>query len=581
MRRKIFAVVVDGNRLFVCAIHTGGPIYYLRYTMSQVAPHPDPLPNTFSPSSVLLTFLPPEDHPEDVNQLYIRLPEKTRKGFTKDDLAEYLDSRDPKATQDNLVEAINEGGHIPPAILKDAVGRSAESKLQSIHRLNISPRQVDVLIAQVLFENKYALPRPLDPYNYATHGIQQSYETLTTNALFSTRSIIRLQGDSVHFMMFAFGQSQIRCKRFSFGENPVLSASGVVQGNPCNIDEKLCNVLGIADCQDSLGNHALRLGMIQHIVQTGTFDELGVQALFCHWLGELVRHLDGIDGDLRVTDVTGMASMVVTVEVCNEYLALQHKPINPDGTGLPAQLSMKSDFVVCKNSLQGNTANAFLYSAYHVEMKQAFKLKNSAMDCKSQLLAESLARSLSLLNKDKELPQVLYSMLCDGLCLHVLVHFPRSNVAYLSHREIEPGRMTCVVTWLHNVAARKNLTEAEFLEMGLQIGDYLDAEVKETLQKKRERKPEPGRRRTEGKPKKNLGSIAPKSKTMCIDVVADEERERLEAEQREFSAFLSFQNHYRYGDPLPLTETILNHSGNTHEEAPLSMEEKLLRAGFV
>ena len=549
--------------------------------MSQVAPHSDPLPDTFSPSSVLLTFLPPEEHSEDVNQLYDRLPEKTRKGFTNDDLAEYLDSRDPKATQEGLVEAINEGGHIHAVILKDAVCSRAGSKLLGIYKLTVSPREADVLIAQVLYSEKYALPRPLDPYNYATHGIQQSYETLTTNALFSTRSINQLQGDSVHFMMFASGQSQIRCKRFSFGEHPLLSASGVLQGNPCNIDETMCNVLGIADYQECLGNHALRLGMIQQILQPGTFDELGVQALFCHWLGELARHLDGIDGDLRVTDVTGMASIVVTVEVCNEYLALQHKPINNEGTGLPAQLSIKSDFVVCKNSLQGNTATAFLYSAYHVEMKEAFKLKNSAMDCKSQLLAESLARSLSLLNKDKQLPQVLYSMLCDGLCLHVLVHFPRSNVAYLSHREIEPGRMACVVTWLHKLSARNDLTETEFLEMGLVVGDYLDAEVKETMQKKRERKPEPGRRMTEGKTKNNLGSTAPKSKSMCIDVVADEKHGRLEAEQREFSAFLSFQNYCRYGDPLPLTETILNHSGNIHEEAPLSMEEKLLRAGFV
>jgi hypothetical protein len=137
------------------------------------------------------------------------------------------------------------------------------------------------------------------------------------------------------------------------------------------------------------------------------------------------------------------------------------------------------------------------------------------------------------------------------------------------------------MTWLHKLSTRNDLTETEFLEMGLVVGDYLDAEVKETMQKKRERKPELGRRMTERKPKNNLGSTAPKSKRMCIDVVADEERGRLEAKQREFSAFLSFQNYYRYGDPLPLTETILNHSGNIHEEAPLSIEEKLLRAGFV
>jgi hypothetical protein len=190
--------------------------------MSQVAPHSDPLPETFNPSSVLLTFLPPEEHSEDVNQLYDRLPEKTRKGFTKDDLAEYLDSRDPKATQEGLIEAINEGGHIHEVILKDAVCSRAGSKLLGIHKLTVSPREADVLIAQILYSEKYALPRPLDPYNYATHGIQQSYETLTTNALFSTRSINQLQGDSVHFMMFASGQTQIRCNIFVWRKSVAL-----------------------------------------------------------------------------------------------------------------------------------------------------------------------------------------------------------------------------------------------------------------------------------------------------------------------------------------------------------------------
>lgn len=123
------------------------------------------------------------------------------------------------------------------------------------------------------------------------------------------------------------------------------------------------------------------------------------------------------------------------------------QPENREGSGVQSRLTIKSDVVVCSAALAGNANQAFLDCAYHIEMKQARELKNSAMGCKSQLIAESLAKSLALLQKNKELPNVIYSVLCDGLCLHVLIHFPKTSKAYLSHREIEPGRMTCVMAY--------------------------------------------------------------------------------------------------------------------------------------
>ena len=526
-----------------------------------------------------MKLLSPKEHSEQVNRFFNMLAQDVRQEITKDDLAEYLDSEIPQFEQE-FQKAIQEGAiNINVFLLKSAVRLKVKHKLSNLSKLVlVTPRDIDVMIAQMLFHKEYKLPRALDPSSYATNGVMQSYETLSSKALFSMRSIGELQGDSVHFMMFATGRTKIECNRFSFGNNPLFSLQpGDREGDPCLIDEAFCGLLNIQN--DGLMNHALRLEMIQNILREENFQELEVQALFSHWLGELVRQLDGDDSNLRVTDVTGMTTLRVQVEVCNEYLALQGRVVDSIES---SQLSIEGDLAVCDISLQGNARDAFVYSSYNVEMKQALKLRHSALGCKSQLLAESLARSIYRLT-DLEPPEVLYSMLCDGLCLHVLVHFPKRKVAYLSHREIEPGRITCVVAWLHKLSARKDLSEEEFLNMGFDIGLKMQDEVAASVKKKRERKPAGGDgTKNTGQSNKNINrKVAPRSKTRCIDLAADEEAERRREDQSQFSAFLQMQNYYRYGDPMPLTEAILDKSTKIGDHEQLSLDEKLSRAGYI
>lgn len=44
------------------------------------------------------------------------------------------------------------------------------------------------------------------------------------------------------------------------------------------------------------------------------------QALFTHWLSDLVQGISGDGNEMRVVDVVGMNAISVYVEVCNEYL---------------------------------------------------------------------------------------------------------------------------------------------------------------------------------------------------------------------------------------------------------------------
>ena len=213
-------------------------------------------------------------------------------------------------------------------------------------------------------------------------------------------------------------------------------------------------------------------------------------------------------------------------------------------------------------------------------MKQAQKLKNSAMDCKSQLLAESLAKSLYLLQRNGKFPNVIYSVLCDGLCLHVLIHFPKKKRAYLSHREIEPGHMTCVIAWLHQLSANQGPTEEEFLESGFVIGDSLESHMQQSLNKKRDRNPSGGRKAEEKSVPTSRGTTSAKgTKRSCLllDVARDDESLKQEECRKNLSTFSSLQNFHRYNDPLPLTEAVLE---ALHSSQPLSMENKLRRAGL-
>ena len=521
----------------------------------------------FSPAARLLGLLPAVEYEDEVNAAYDGLPTSVQQEFTKDDLQQILDS---KHNKEKVLNELKKGAVYLAKLIAQT---EALRKLQTLSKLTISPRETDLLLARSLFEEQYKTPRSLDPSGYSTNGLEQSYETLTSNALFSTRTINELDGDSVHFMMFRHGETMIECQRFSCGHNPLIS--GVVhQGDPCLVDEEFCQLLGIE--AGNLANHPLRLEMIQHVLRTQMLVESEVQALFLHLLGGLVQELEGAESNMRVCNVVGMNAVIVSVEVCNEYLCLAGKPENSGGTGTSHQLSIKSDAVVCHKSFAGDSNQAFLHCAYHIEIKQAMELKHSAMDCKSQLLAESLAKSQALLRKDKQLPQVIYSVLCDGLCLHVLIHFPRQSKAYLSHREIEPGRMICVITWLHKLSARNDLTEEEFLDIGLCIGDSLDSQVQNVVTKKSARVRPQGTNKSKARPNSKT-TYGTKRAYPSIDVVAEDERSQQAERQRGLATFSSFQNYYRYNDPLPLTEAVLE---SFHDGQPPSTQDKLQRGGF-
>ena len=170
-------------------------------------------------------------------------------------------------------------------------------------------------------------------------------------------------------------------------------------------------------------------------------------------MGELVKALSGGD-TFCAGSVAGMEPVKVAVEISNTYLASQNKPIVNGATGKQVVLTTESDVVVIDVSSNHDLANKkenFLNCSYSIEMKDAGKLKNSATKPKSHLIAESLAKHLERKNKSNR-PEVIYSVLCDGYSLCILLHFVQDQTAFLSHREIEPGRMVVLLAWLHRLA---------------------------------------------------------------------------------------------------------------------------------
>lgn len=553
----------------------------------------------FSPSERLVEYIASKNKDNDDNnsnsndeviEVYNAMPDECRTEISEDELREYLRISDPDVRRVR-VKIVNSGFSLPMIVSVREINRiTAISILGDLSSHgNIEPGRIDLLIAYSRNFKTYKIPRSLDPYSYATNGMAQSYDTIGTNGLFSTRTVGKLTGDSVHFMMFAAGRNSMKCKRFSFGGNLLLPPTAdrpgdtppaVREGDPCAIDEEFCkNTLGL-EIDQSFQEHALRLAMIQDIVKDKElkFSERNLQDIFCnHWLSTLVQSIDTSD-DLRVVDVTGMNPLDVHVEVCNEYLISQGKNEISGRTGLQVELSIKSDAVVCPKNYVGNANGAFENCAYHIEMKEQNSLKCSGLRPKSQLLAESLAKSIELLQVNLALPSVLYSVLCDGFSLYVLIHFPPKNTAYLSRREIEPGRMTCVMAWLQQLSANKDLTEEQFLGMGFKVeSNDLESDVTEQVKKAGEARE---KRRIENDANENnqkKSATKFNNKGLVIDVVADEEFDRQAKLQKKSATFCHFQNYYRYNDPLPLTEDVLD---SVHENQPLTAEEKLGRAGF-
>lgn len=85
-------------------------------------------------------------------------------------------------------------------------------------------------------------------------------------------------------------------------------------------------------------------------------------------------------------------------------------------------------------------------------------------------------------------PNVLFSLLTDCCCLHVLVHFRAEKRMYLSHCEVEPGRMIAVLVWLHTASHKTDFTEGAFKKSSFPVGETFEKEISQVVAlKKRDR----------------------------------------------------------------------------------------------
>jgi hypothetical protein len=109
------------------------------------------------------------------------------------------------------------------------------------------------------------------------------------------------------------------------------------------------------------------------------------------------------------------------------------------------------------------------------------------------------------LSLGKSGPNVLFSLLTDCCCLHVLVNFREEQRAYLPHREIEPGRMIAVLVWLHKVSHIGDLTDNEFKKFGFKIGQSFEREIENAVAGRDGQHNVQGSRQTTNKGKSTAG----------------------------------------------------------------------------
>lgn len=370
-----------------------------------------------------------------------------------------------------------------------------------------------------------------------------------------------------------------------------------VMGDPAEVDGEFVNALKLpVEWEMKLPIHAKRLEMAQHVLKklgSNIIDETHAQALFQHVLSELVESLDG--DSFRVVNVdAGPANIQVVVQVCNQYLKTQGKPTVAHSTGQDSRLTIRSDLVVTNVPDNEGKLEQLLGCLYNIEMKAALDtLMYSAIRPKSQLIAESLARSLKLKLSKGGCPSVLWSALCDCFCIHILVHFPGEEKAYLSHREIEPGRIVCVVAWLHMMSNRDSITLEDFEAMGFTIGNAFEEEIRNAATKRASGDKTKAQKGNDDKSKKAKAAGLQKGgrEKLCVDRDCDdvgmhidmgliEEMEIEEARAERMSTFSSFQNYYRFRDPLPSTEAVVSLLENQEKLGEETCHDRLARVGM-
>jgi hypothetical protein len=290
-----------------------------------------------------------------------------------------------------------------------------------------------------------------------------------------------------------------------------------------------------------------------------------------------------------VDNVTGMKDMVVIVEVCKAYLEAQAEAKGQSRENVEALktvLKIKSDLAV---SMLFEVANSedeglslgelkrhrLLYCNYHIKMKTSHDaLKHGGRQAKSQLIAESLARSIEL-NTLQKPRKVLFSLLTDCCVLYVLVHFPGSGNAYLSRREVEPGRMVAIIAWvhfmsLHGISNDSSFSEKSFIEK-FSVGQ--DSFADDFLKQKRV-----NNLNSKQKSRKKRPQSTKTSPEQLLELVVDDEEDEVVAQRLRMKqeAFATYRNHYNFGWPLPPMET--NLVGHINDES--LQQERLARAGL-
>lgn len=549
---------------------------------------------------------------EEVKSAYQALSEEVKKHVSL--LVFSLLPRVSKAFLQQVSPSNDLSSDLQELIRKDTEDRCGDLRKIALNWLKNIPavassEVIDGYMAACVQQQGSLSIKRLDQWNYAQPNcrLQKSCESLSPSSLFSATTVQQnLVGKNVHFMMFDEGSTKIRCYRFQFGESR-LDTDVNALGDPAAVEETFCNHLDLSeDVLKKLPIHASRLEMAQNVLsRIDNVLEPETQALFDHVLSMMLRSLEDTNpnGIPVIDNVTDMKDMVVVVEVCEAYLRGQAEAKGqPTGNidSLRKTLTIKSDLAVsvlpASSVLPDNTHSSeeaekpspgkqkwrrLLYCNYHIEMKIAHgELKHGGRQPKSQLLAESLARSLEL--KNLATPRkVLFSLLTDCCSLYVLVHFPDSGNAYLSRREVEPGRMVAVIAWVHLMSSQVLSDSSTFSEESFvakfSVGEetFSDEFRKQKWTNNANTKQNPSNKRLAG------SKPAPESKMdMDMELVAEAEDEIVAQRMRsDQEAFAVYRNHYNFGWPLPPMEQNLGFA--QQEDNDNLRQERLARADLV
>lgn len=202
-------------------------------------------------------------------------------------------------------------------------------------------------------------------------------------------------------------------------------------------------------------------------------------------------------------------------------------------------------------------------------------------------------------DEEKVTPKTVCSVLCDGYSLCIMIHFTEENIALLSHRETEPGRMLALLVWLHHFSTSgENFTSETFRNKFegrlIQVGGNLEDEMRKYIHRNRgkPRKCEDGGpKKKTASPKGEHGSSGRNVAQQRSDDDNDDDEffldtrasDRMEIEQEraeKLSMFSAFRNFNAYGDPLTATAGMVKLLERETEEKVSPYESRLALVGM-